>query len=84
MVNRLSFALLLKYFGIYGQFPRSLGDLDRGVIAALTKQLGSTVSIRNEAFELACWYATLRVPGFHLERNFCDGEVRRSLASLTW
>jgi hypothetical protein len=50
--NRLSFTLLLKYFGIYGRFPKSLGDLARGVIAALAKQIGSEVTIRNEAFEL--------------------------------
>jgi len=52
MANRLSFALLLKYFGIYGQFPRSLGELDRGVIATLAKQIGSAVTTRHEAFEL--------------------------------
>jgi hypothetical protein len=52
MSNRLSFALFLKYFGIYGRFPRSPGDLDRGVIASLAKQIGSTVTIRNDPFEL--------------------------------
>jgi hypothetical protein len=52
MPNRLSFALLLKYFGIYGRFPKSVDDLDPGVIAALAKQIGSEVTIRNEAFEL--------------------------------
>ncbi len=52
VANRLSFALLLKYFGIYARFPRALGDLDRGVIVALAKQIDSEVTIRNEAFEL--------------------------------
>jgi hypothetical protein len=52
MANRLSFALLLKNFRIYGRFPRSLGDLDRRVIATLAKQIGSEVTIRNEASEL--------------------------------
>ena len=52
MANRLSFALLLKYFGIYGHLPRSLGDLNRGMIATLAKQIGSDLTIRNEAFEL--------------------------------
>jgi len=50
--NRLSFALLLKYFGISGCFPKSLGDLNRGVIVTLAKQIDSEVTIRNEAFEL--------------------------------
>ncbi len=52
LANRLSFALLLKYFAVYGHFPRSLGDIDRGVIATLAKQFGSTATIRNETFEL--------------------------------
>ncbi len=52
MANRLSFALLLKYFGLYGRFPRSLGDFDRGMITTLAKQIGSEVTIGSEAFEL--------------------------------
>jgi hypothetical protein len=51
-VNRLSFAVLLKYFGIYARFPTSLADLDRGAVAYLAEQLGVDVVIRGEAAEL--------------------------------
>ncbi len=52
-VNRLSFALLLKYFGIFARFPTSIAELDRGAVAYLAQQLGvDIVIIRGAAAEL--------------------------------
>lgn len=48
--NRLSFASLLKYFGIYARFPRSLSELDHNAIAYLGTQLDVDDAIPDDPF----------------------------------
>jgi len=42
--NRLTFALLLKYFGLLGHFPPSISQIDHGVVLHVARQLGIDVA----------------------------------------
>jgi Domain of unknown function (DUF4158) len=42
--NPLTFALLLKYFGLLGHFPPSIPQIDHGVVLHVARQLGIDVA----------------------------------------